>query len=151
MFTDFNVISCAYTYSAGYIIMRAFQHLCILEYLFFFSFSFSPRLSFALSFYPSRSSPFSFPSLCSLLSSTRLSSFEPRQAGWQLVLNYETSLDTVTRDPEREGGPRGACLKTHRSVHARQYRRVSDSCNRSNVPKCMHFSIDSADRSRVID
>jgi hypothetical protein len=36
-------------------------------------------------------------------------------------------------------------------VHARQYRRVSDSCNRSNVPKCMHFSIDSADRSRVID
>lgn len=30
----------------------------------------------------------------------------PRRAGRQLVLNYETSLGAVTRDPERKGGPR---------------------------------------------
>lgn len=59
----------------------------------------------------------------------------PRQAGWQLVLNYETSLGAVTRDAERKGDPREReplkdMSRTHVWVH------VAHAHVQPNAPKC---------------
>ena len=63
----------------------------------FSSISFPPSLPYLSPLFFTRlSSP-------SLLFPALLSSFELRRAGWQLVLNYETSLGAVTHDPERKG------------------------------------------------